>query len=243
MKAVILAAGRGKRLNEVTEDTNKCMLYIGKKKIILYSLDAAVDLGVTEIVLVVGYRAEEIINFMGNSYKSVPIKYSIQREQRGLVHAIECAAPIVDKSDFILLLADEIMWNCRRQKMIEKFVSTEAVATCGLVKRTDEKLEYIKRTYGVMMDEEWRFYRLIEKPRKIINEWQGTGNCVFSHKIFDYIDVCPIHHERNEKELPDLIQCAIDDGMKVYGFDLCDEYININSQDDLDILLKIDLHE
>ena len=71
----------------------------------------------------------------------------------------------------------------------------------------------------------------------------GTGDCVFRNGIFNYIDVTPIHHEREEKELPDLIQCAIDDGGKtVKSFMICDRYSNINSEDDIqmaeDILYK-----
>jgi dTDP-glucose pyrophosphorylase len=46
--------------------------------------------------------------------------------------------------------------------------------------------------------------------------------------------VTPIHHQRQEKELPDLIQCAIDDGKLVKSFFVCDKYANINSTDDIE---------
>jgi dTDP-glucose pyrophosphorylase len=62
----------------------------------------------------------------------------------------------------------------------------------------------------------------------------GTGDCVFKNDIIKYIDVTPIHHERLEKELPDLIQCAIDDGKTIKSFMICDYYTNINASHDIE---------
>jgi len=229
MKALILAAGRGKRLNEVTDDQNKCMIEVAGKKLLMYSLDTLLELGINEAILVVGYKAEDIINEMGTHYRDIRLKYAIQREQKGLVDAIECAASLLGKEDFLLLLGDEILISDRRKLMKDFYEQSQAFVVCGLVKRVEEKQEFIHRTYTVVMDQNMQISRLIEKPRRILNPWQGTGNCIMTNKILDYIGYCPIHHERKEKELPDLIQCAIDDGMKVYGFDVCDDYTNINS--------------
>lgn len=61
----------------------------------------------------------------------------------------------------------------------------------------------------------------------------GTGSCIFRKEIFSYIEQTPINQERKEKELPDLIQCAIDDGNPVNLFEICSRYINVNSEKDL----------
>lgn len=235
MKALILAAGRGKRLNEITENRNKCMLEVSGCPLIYYSLTAAAHLGVTEIVLVVGYMAEDIINTVGIRFNDIPVKYVIQREQRGLVHAMECAGATLAGDDFILMLGDEIMVNDRRQAMNNVFIDTGSFAMCGLVWRNEKTKELIRRTYALLMNDAMQVSRLIEKPRSLINNWQGTGNCIFKNAIIDYIQVCPIHYERGEKELPDLIQCAIDDGRSIIGFDVCDDYYNLNSVDDVEI--------
>ena len=58
MKALVLAAGRGSRLGEETTESNKCMLRLFGKPLVQYSLENAVQAGVSEIVVVVGYRAE-----------------------------------------------------------------------------------------------------------------------------------------------------------------------------------------
>jgi len=78
-------------------------------------------------------------------------------------------------------------------------------------------------------------YRLIEKPRHPLSESQGTGHCVFRNAIYDYIQYTPIHHQRNEKELPDLIQCAIDDAMTLKAFIIGEKYTNVNTRQDIKI--------
>lgn len=231
MKALILAGGRGKRLGDLSENSNKCMLKVKGRHVIEFSLDHAVAAGVDEIVIVVGYRAEEIINHFGIEYRGRRLKYVIQGEQRGLVHAIECAAGALAGDDFLLLLGDEIMKAPRHGEMLEYFRKTGAFAVCGILRVTDRSL--IRKTYTLVKDDNDVISRLVEKPRNPLNDLMGTGDCVFRNSILKYIEFTPIHHERNEKELPDLIQSAIDAGEKVMAFMVCDKYANINSVEDI----------
>jgi NDP-sugar pyrophosphorylase family protein len=231
MKALILAGGRGKRLNERSADINKCMIPVKGRPVLEYSLECASRTDVDEIVLVVGYRAEEIINTYGIRYRDKPIRYVIQWERKGLVHAIECAREAIAGDDFLLLLGDEVLVNPRHQAMIDEFKWGEQFIICGVL--TVEDKELIKRTYTLIHDDNHIIYRLVEKPRHPFNHYMGTGDCVFNNGIFDYIELTPIHYERKEKELPDLIQCAIDDGKSVKSFVICDRYANVNSEDDI----------
>lgn len=237
MKALILAGGRGKRLNEHSENRNKCMFPVQGCPVITFSLDNAIMAGVDEIIIVVGYRAEDIINYFGNSYKGKTVKYVIQWEQKGLVHAIECAKETIKGDDFVLLLGDEILINPKHKEMIMTFYERNDFVTCGLVEV--ENRDLIKKTYTIIQDEENNIFRLVEKPRQPLNNFMGTGDCVFSGKIFDYIEVTPIHHVRHEKELPDMIQCSIDDGKPVRSFIIADKYTNINCEDDIKLAENI----
>jgi NDP-sugar pyrophosphorylase family protein len=81
MKALILAAGRGSRLGDQTEDHNKCMLLMLGKPLIQYSLENAVRAGVSEIIVVVGYRAEQIINRFGIEFEGVRVQYVLQDDR------------------------------------------------------------------------------------------------------------------------------------------------------------------
>ncbi len=233
MKALILAGGRGKRLGDITNSINKCMLPFEGKPVLEYNMQRAVDLDeVDQIVLVVGHRAEDIINRYGISYKGKKIIYVIQPEPKGLVHAIDCAKGALAKDDFFLLLGDEVLINSRHSGLIKKFREENLFAVCGVTLQKDKSK--ISRTYTVLTGENGRIFRLIEKPRRALDNWQGTGHCVFRNEILSYIERTPIHPERGEKELPDLIQCAVDDGQLVKIFNICDEYTNINSREDLE---------
>lgn len=234
MKALVLAAGRGQRLGQHTDEHTKCMLPMFGKPLIQYSLENAVRAGVSEIAVVVGYRAEEIINRFGIEFGGVRIQYVIQNEAHGLVHAIETAQPTIGNSDFMLFLADEILWAPRHAEMVAQFEREDLTVLCGVVREEDPA--EIRKTYAVIEDErDQRIYRLIEKPRRPPNSIRGTGNCIFRARIFDYVPLTPINPNRHERELPDLIQCAIDDGWPVKSFDIGDGYVNINTVEDIAI--------
>ena len=82
MKALILAGGRGSRLNEFTKDKNKSMIKLFEKPLIEYNLDQAVEAYVNEIIIVVGYKKEEITKHVGKEYKGIKISYVIQKKQK-----------------------------------------------------------------------------------------------------------------------------------------------------------------
>lgn len=233
MKALILAGGRGSRLGAATADRNKCMCRYQGRYIIENSLENSLAVGAEEIVLLVGYQAETIINEIGISFRGVPIRYVIQWERGGVVHAIECCREAIGGSDFCLLLADEVFSSPRHQEMRDLFDrEPDLFGVCGTVRVADRSL--ISKTYAVMTDEaSGRIHRLIEKPRNPINDIKGSGNCLFRNEIFDYIPFTPINQQRQERELPDLIQCAIDDGKKVKAFNIADAYTNVNTLEEL----------
>ncbi len=237
MKALILAAGRGKRLGAHSDDQSKCMLPMFGKPLVQYSLENAARAGVSEIIVVVGYRAETIINEFGIEFEGARVRYVLQDDPSGLVHAIECSQEAIGDSDFMLFLADEILAAPKHGEMLRQFGSEDLAVICGVVREPDSA--QIRKTYAVIEDErDQRIYRLIEKPRKPPNDIRGTGNCIFRSLIFDYISLTPIHQNREEKELPDLIQCAIDDGLAVKSFDIGDGYVNINTPGDIAIAEK-----
>jgi len=239
IKALILAGGRGKRLEGVTSGINKCMLSFAGKPLIMHSLENAIRAKVGEIIIVVGYRAEDIINHVGILYQDVRIKYVIQKEQKGLVHAIECARNMINGADFMTFLGDEILVRPRHAEMVRSFYSSSAFVTCGVTQVKNK--EDIKKTYAVIQDESSKIFRLIEKPRTPLNDIMGSGNCIFKNEIYDYIPDTPINQKRGEKELPDLIQCAIDDGRLVKSFNFGAGYININTEKD--IAASVDIFE
>lgn len=153
------------------------------------------------------------------------------------MHAIECSREAIGEDDFFLLLGDEVLTNSRHGGMMKSFLDEGLFAVCGVVTQKDRNK--IGRTYTALVDGGNRVFRLIEKPKKALNDIQGTGHCIFKNEILSYIPRTPIHPERGEKELPDLIQCAVDDGKLIKIFHVCDAYTNINSEEDLDEAKKM----
>ncbi|EMA46962.1 UTP--glucose-1-phosphate uridylyltransferase AglF [Halococcus saccharolyticus] len=107
MKAVVLAAGEGTRLRPLTEDKPKGMVEIDGKPILTHCFEQLVELGASELLVVVGYQKEVIISHYGDEFEGVPITYAHQREQAGLAHALLTVEEHID-DDFMLILGDNI---------------------------------------------------------------------------------------------------------------------------------------
>ena len=75
MQAIILAAGMGRRLGELTGDNTKCMLEVNGVRLIDRTLECLNDVGVTKLIMVVGYKAQNVINYVGRNYKGINIEY------------------------------------------------------------------------------------------------------------------------------------------------------------------------
>ncbi len=164
MKALILAAGRGKRLGDHSDERNKCMLRMFGKPLIQYSLENAVRADASEIVVVVAYRAETIINRYGIDFEGVRVQYVIQDEPRGLVHAMECSKEGIGGEDFMLFLADEILWAPKHAAMVATFHAEDLGVLCGVMRERNR--DEIRKTYAVIEDDrEQRIQRLIESRR------------------------------------------------------------------------------
>jgi dTDP-glucose pyrophosphorylase len=107
MKAVVLAAGEGTRLRPLTEDKPKGMVEVDGKPILTHCFEQLATLGADELIVVVGYRKQDIIEHYGDEFQNIPITYTHQREQKGLAHGLLTAEDHID-DDFMLMLGDNI---------------------------------------------------------------------------------------------------------------------------------------
>jgi len=107
MQAVVLAAGEGTRLRPLTEDKPKGMVEVAGKPILTHCFEQLIELGAEELLVVVGYKKQAIINHYEDEFEGVPITYTHQREQLGLAHALLTVEDDVD-DEFMLMLGDNI---------------------------------------------------------------------------------------------------------------------------------------
>lgn len=106
MKLVILAAGKGTRMGELTKNTPKPMLNVLGKNLIEHKLDATPLEFFSEIILVVGYLQEVIKNYFGSEYRGVPITY-IEDTVQGTGKAVWNAKDVLNEP-FLVMMGDDI---------------------------------------------------------------------------------------------------------------------------------------
>lgn len=106
MKALILAAGVGKRLWPVTKERPKCMIEIGGQTLLSRLLDSLQKVGVTHAVLVVGHLKEKIIEKIGDTYKTLRVSYIVNEQYaKGSILSLWMARDEFD-DDLLIMDAD-----------------------------------------------------------------------------------------------------------------------------------------
>jgi len=177
MKAVVLAAGEGKRLRPLTETRPKPMVPVANRPILEYVVEALADADVEELVFVVGYKRRRIQTYFGDGDDwNLDIEYAVQEKQLGTGHALLQAEENV-RDEFLVVNGDSVIDS----EVVRKLVGSEG--TTVAVTGADEPSDY-----GVVELNGNRVIRITEKPeyaveRDIIN----AGVYRLDSRIFDEI--------------------------------------------------------
>ena len=122
MKAVILAAGKGTRMRELTNELPKPMLPVQGKPILEHILQGIISAGIREIFIVTGFRADAIENYFGDGSKwQARLAYGRQTVQDGTGKAPELAKDFVGSSPFLLTYGDILVKPETYAQMIRRF--------------------------------------------------------------------------------------------------------------------------
>lgn len=110
MQAVILAAGMGRRLGELTGDNTKCMLEVNGVKLIDRALECLAEHNLSRIVLVVGYKRENVMRYVGDSYKGIEVVYVENPiyDKTNNIYSLYLAKDYLVAEDTLLLESDLI---------------------------------------------------------------------------------------------------------------------------------------
>lgn len=200
MKAVILAAGEGRRLRPFTETMPKVMLPVANKPILEHVVDAVKNSGIDEIIIVIGYKKEVIMEHF-KDYEDVDIKYVVQDKQLGTAHALLQAKKHV-KNSFIVLSGDNII----DQKSISKLIKDKSEYSL-LIKEHPHPSKY-----GVVFVEKNTLKEIVEKPREKIGKFISTGIYKLPKSIFDIVEDLT---SQGVYALTSVIQTIIDKGEKI----------------------------
>lgn len=156
MQAIILAAGMGKRLGEYTHDNTKCMLEVNGVKLIDRTLTCLHDLNMSRVILVVGYKGQNVKDYLGDEYKGMPIIYVDNPiyDKTNNIYSLFLAKDYLLEEDTILLESDLIY-----ESAVVKKLFSDNSPNIALV----DKYESWMDGTVVTIDEENRITRFINK--------------------------------------------------------------------------------
>jgi len=139
MKAVILAAGLGTRINHNREAIPKPLYEVKGRSLIEHVIFNLKKAGIAEFIVIVGYMAEKIMRKLGDGMKyGIKIKYVMNYEyHKPLGYSVLCAEPYVER-EFILAMADHLMQAAGLKKIVDHKLEN---GTCALL--VDKKIDTI----------------------------------------------------------------------------------------------------
>jgi len=209
MKAVVLAAGEGTRLRPLTEDKPKGLVEVADKPILTHCFEQVADLGAEELVVVVGYKKEKIIEYYGDEFEDIPITYAHQREQNGLAHALLTVEEHID-DDFMLMLGDNI-FRANLEDVVRRQREDRADAAFLV-----EEVPYEEAgRYGVCVTNDYgEIQEVVEKPDEPPSNLVMTGFYTFTPAIFPAAELVQPSN-RGEYEISEAIDLLIRSGRTI----------------------------
>ncbi len=204
LKAVILAAGEGRRCRPLTQTRSKVMLPVGNRPFMEHVILALAKNDVRELYVVVGYQKERVMDHFEDGIDfDVNITYIEQEELLGTAHALRRAEPYIDES-FLVVNGDNLI----DARAIGELISAKGdnVILSALRRHTGD--------YGVLTVEQDRVKAIIEKPGRPCAGILNTGAYKFSPAIFDELLRTPIS-ERGSYELTQTLSQMIEDGREI----------------------------
>jgi dTDP-glucose pyrophosphorylase len=247
MKAVILAAGKGTRMRELTNELPKPMLQVQGKPILEHIVAGLVSAGVREIFIVTGWKAEVIEGYFGDGAKwGVRIAFGRQAVQNGTGKAAEPAKAFIGPSPFILTYGDILVKPETYAQMIERFSEGSFSGVITVTKGED-----VTKGGLNFFDDQFCLTRLIEKPSRDQVEqlrregwlkpgdpvWYNAGIYLFKPMAFDFmarLEKSP----RGEYELTDAVSAHVANGLRIAGLEIQGRWVDVR---DPEVLAKLEM--
>jgi len=242
MKAVILAAGKGTRMRELTNELPKPMLRYQGKPILEHIVAGILAAGVREIFIVTGWRAEVVENHFGDGSKwNARIAFGRQVVQDGTGKAPELAKEFIGDSPFLLTYGDILVPPETYPQMLRRFGAGDFA---GVITVTGS--EDVTKGGLNFFDEQFCLKRLVEKPTPEQLEqlrrdgwlkpnapvWYNAGIYIFRPSLFDFTARLQ-KSLRGEYELTDAISAIVASGQKLAGLEIQGRWVDVRDPETL----------
>lgn len=236
MKAVILAAGKGTRMGELTKEIPKPMLKVFGKPILEHIITGIASAGIREIFIVTGHCAETIENYFGNGSKwGLHISYGRQLVQDGTGKAPEIARDFLGVSPFILTYGDILVKPETYPKMVHRYNEDYFSGVLTVIGSQD-----VTKGGIVFFDEKFCLKRLVEKPSATqLDElrkegwlkpgspvWYNAGIYIFRPSLFEHTAKLQ-KSPRGEYELTDAIASLMAAHHPIAGMEIEGRWVDV----------------
>ena len=221
-KAMILAAGRGTRMKELTDELPKPMVRVKGTPILESIVRGLVANGVQRILIVVGWRKEVIFDHFGDgSAFGCAIEYIEQVVQDGTGRVVELAKDFAGNDPFILSYGDILIDPANYRRLV---ALDDAEALISVKHNPGE----IAKGGAVFVNERFEMTDLREKPQpgEPTSPWYNAGVYSFRPSIFEFtarLEKSP----RGEYELTDAITAIIDAGHRIAGLQIEGRWVDV----------------
>lgn len=207
MKGVILAGGLGSRLSPLTQVTNKHLLPVYDRPMIYYPLQALVEAGIRDILIVTGgNNAGDFLRLIGNgtAFGLKHINYTYQKGEGGIAEALKLAEHFADGEKLVVILGDNIF-----QHPIVPYVMAYQKQRVGakiLIKQVQDP-----ERFGVVVFKNGKVLAIEEKPKRPKSRYSVTGLYMYDAQVFDIIRTLK-PSRRGELEITDVNNAYIERG-------------------------------
>jgi UDP-N-acetylglucosamine diphosphorylase / glucose-1-phosphate thymidylyltransferase / UDP-N-acetylgalactosamine diphosphorylase / glucosamine-1-phosphate N-acetyltransferase / galactosamine-1-phosphate N-acetyltransferase len=230
-KAVLLAAGRGTRMRELTADLPKPMIKVRNKPILLHIIEGLQAAEIKNFLIIVGYHCEAVRNYFGDgTCFGLRINYATQAVQDGTGRVVNLARDFVGNSAFVLGYGDILVDPTNYQRIADLPDDVEAYisVTSG---------EDISKGGAVFVNEQMELVDLREKSKsgEPTSPWYNAGVYTFRPSIFEFTARLE-PSARGEYELTDAIRDLALSGKKVKALELSGEWADVR---DPEILARL----
>ncbi len=197
IKGIILAGGTGSRLYPLTKVTNKHLLPVYNKPMILYPLKTLKSIGIDNICIVTG--GGHIADFMqfleSGSEFGAKLTYKVQNESMGIAHALLQAEGFIKENEkMAVILGDNIF---------EKIEIPADAFTDNNAYIFPKEVEDPERFGVVRLDESKQIVEIVEKPKNPASKFAVTGFYIYPGDIFNFIKTLK-PSKRGELEITDV---------------------------------------
>jgi glucose-1-phosphate thymidylyltransferase len=233
VKALVLCGGAGSRLRPLTHTSAKQLVPVANKPILFYGLEAIAAAGITDVGIIVGDTADEVMAAVGDGGTwGLRVTYIPQEAPLGLAHCVRIGHDFLGDDEFLMYLGDNLL-EAPLAEVVADFRAQRSrldgpPAAEILLRKVDDP-----RQFGVaVLDAQGRVERLVEKPADPPSDLALVGIYLFDARVHDAVAAIQ-PSARGELEITDAIQWLVDHDQPVHARVLEGWWIDTGKKDPL----------